>query len=306
MASKNGRLIAAVLFVGCAALLWVLADAIAQEPERGGQTKSDEKKKAAPRPGGLGNKSPELPANLFVASSTVAKSTLRHEWVDIPAGKIKLHTWIHYPQGDGKAPVVIMMHYEAGMDDLQRALADQIAQEGFLVVAPDLTSGLGPKGGNFESFKFPDEALRSNLKLSLAESMRRYRVAYDYTMKMPRANGKVASLGCGIGGTHSFRFAAEAPALNAAVVFYGAAPDEATMAKIKAPVLELYGADDPQIGPTMDATSAAMKRLGKSFESHVYDGATNQFMAYQAEGLNGQATAQAWPVAMEFLKQNLK
>lgn len=263
-------------------------------------------KRPVPRAGGLGNKVPELPANLFTSAGTVARSQLKHEWVDIPAGKIKLHTWIHYPKGDEKVPVVILMHYDAGLDDLQRAVADQLAFEGYLVVAPDLTSGMGPKGGNFESFKFPDEALRANLKLSQAEAMRRYRVAYDYAMKMPRANGKIASLGCGLGGAYSFRFAAEAPKLDAAVVFYGAAPDAATMAKIKAPVLGLYGGDDPVVTPTINATKDAMGKAGKTYEPHIYEGATNAFMTYQAEGLNGQTTAQSWTLAMEFLKEKLQ
>ena len=77
---------------------------------------------------------------------------------------------------------------------LQRSLADQIAYEGLLVVAPDLTSGFGPKGGNFESFPFPDEAMRAVLKVPAAEAMRRYKAAYDYAMKLPRSNGKIASL----------------------------------------------------------------------------------------------------------------
>ncbi|MEQ1884488.1 MAG: dienelactone hydrolase family protein [Bryobacteraceae bacterium] len=263
-------------------------------------------KRTVPRPGGLGNKVPELPANLFTAAGAVSKSPLKHEWVDIPAGKIKLHTWIHYPQGDSKVPVVLLMHYDAGMDDLQRSMADQLASEGFLVVAPDLTSGMGPKGGNFESFKFPDEALRANLKVTQAEAMRRYRVAYDYAMKMPRSNGKIASVGCGLGGAYSFRFAAEAPKLDAAVVWYGAAPDAATIAKIKARVLGLYGGDDPVVTPTIDATKDAMAKAGKTYEPHIYDGATNAFMTYQAEGGNGQATAQSWILAMEFLKEHLQ
>ncbi|MEQ1949024.1 MAG: dienelactone hydrolase family protein [Bryobacteraceae bacterium] len=263
-------------------------------------------KRPVPRPGGLGNKVPELPANLFTAAGAVSKSPLKHEWVEIPAGKIKLHTWIHYPQGDGKAPVVLMMHYDAGFDDLQRAMADQLASEGFLVLAPDLTSGMGPKSGNFESFKFPDEALKAHLKVPAAEAMRRYRAAYDYAMKMPRSNGRVASVGCGLGGTYSFRFAAEAPKLDAAVVWYGAAPDAGIIAKIKAPVLGLYGGDDPVITPTVDATKDAMAKAGKTYEPHIYDGATNAFMTYQAEGGNGLATAQSWILAMEYLKEHLR
>jgi hypothetical protein len=71
-------------------------------------------KRTVPRAGGLGNKVPELPANLFTAAGTVARSQLKHEWVDIPAGKVKLHTWIHYPQGDGTVPVVLLMHLGHG------------------------------------------------------------------------------------------------------------------------------------------------------------------------------------------------
>ena len=136
--------------------------------------------------------------------------------------------------------------------------------------APDLTSGLGPNGGNYESFRFPDEAWRANLKIPAAEAMRRYRVAYDFAMKHPRANGKIAALGSGLGGTYAFRFAAGAPKLNAAVVFYGSAPDAAVIAKIKAPVLGLYGADDPVETPArVEQTAAEMKKAGKTFEYHI-------------------------------------
>ena len=271
-----------------------------------GQKKDGGKKKAARGTGGLGNKSPDLPANLFVSASTVAHTALRHEWADIPAGKTKLRTWIEYPIGDGKAPVVILMHYDAGLDITQQALADQLALDGFIAVAPDLLSGRGPKGGNFDAFKFPDEALRANLKAPQAEALRLYKAAYDYAAKLPRSSGKIASLGCSLGGTLSFRFAAETPGLSAAVVFYGMPPAEAMLAKINAPVLGLYGGDDEPVDATIEATAAAMKKLGKSFESHVYPGGTHAFMTYQAEGLNGAATAEAWPAAIEFLKDHTK
>src|SRR6266567_9005611 len=100
---RYGRVTATLLFLACVGLLWVLGSAIAQPPGRNEQ-KGDQSKKE-PRPGGLGNKTAEFPANLFTAASTVARTPLRHEWVDIPMGKTKLHTWIHYPQGDGRVPV---------------------------------------------------------------------------------------------------------------------------------------------------------------------------------------------------------
>jgi carboxymethylenebutenolidase len=116
----------------------------------------------------------------------------------------------------------------------------------------------------------------------------------------------MASLGYSIGGTHSFRFAGEVPELNAAVVFYGLPPGETVMAKIKAPVLGLYAGDDGQATASVEATAAAMKRLGKIYESHVFPGATHFFAAYQAEGRNGAAIAEAWGQAVAFLTRHLK
>jgi carboxymethylenebutenolidase len=259
--------------------------------------------------GGGGNpfaKAPELPANLFAAASTVARTTLKHEWVDIPMGRGKLHTWVEYPAGEAKAPVVLVMHYDAGLDDLQQALVDQLATDGFIAVAPDLLSGLGPNGGNYEAFKYPDQALRAVAKIDPAESLRRYKAAYDYAKNLPRSSGKVASLGCGVGGTNSFRFATEVPDLSAAVVIYGMPPSEAAMAKIQAPVLGLYGADDASVIATVEPTIAAMKKLKKSYEQHMYPGATHFFMTYVVEGRNGEAVAQGWPAAIAFLREHTK
>src|SRR5262249_47449505 len=88
--------------------------------------------------GGLANKSPDLPAGAFTASSTVAHTTLQHEWVDIPSGGARLHAWMEYPAGSGKAPVVVVMSHEAGLDDWMRAIADQLASQGFIPIAPDI------------------------------------------------------------------------------------------------------------------------------------------------------------------------
>ena len=148
------------IILAAAAFAAFTATSLMVAQEGGGAAKKDGKKKAAT--GGLAGKSPELPANLFVSASTVARTQMRHEWIDVPSGKAKLHTWVEYPAGDAKAPIVILMHYDAGLDISQRAVADQLALDGFIAVAPDLLSGRGPNGGNFDAFRFPDEALRAN------------------------------------------------------------------------------------------------------------------------------------------------
>ena len=89
------------------------------------------------------------------------------------------------------------------------------------------------------------------------------------------------------------------------MVFYGAAPDESVLRRVKAPVIGFYGDDDEAVTATVDATAETMKRIGKPFEVHRYEGATHAFLAIQFEGRNTPAVEQAWPRATTFLKQHL-
>jgi len=262
----------------------------------------------APAGGGGGfAKVPGQLASGWNAPSTVARTKLRHEWVDIPVGANKVHTWIEYPDGEAKAPVVVVMSYEPGLDDWMRSVADELATGGFIALAPDVLTGLGPNGGNYDSFKSPDEAIRAiRAKVTPAQEMRQYLAAAAYGAKLPRANGKIGSVGFGPGGTLSFRFAAEAPTVNAAAVFYGPAPDDATLQKVKVPVMGFYGEDDPDVTKTVEATAATLKRAGKSFEYQTYPGATHHFGLIQVEGRNGPAIQDAWKRTLAFLKEHLQ
>ena len=75
---------------------------------------------------GLGDKAPNLPASYYTATQTLAQSKLKKEWVDIPVGDVKLHTWVEYPAGNNKTGVVIVMQHGVGLDDWMRSVADQI------------------------------------------------------------------------------------------------------------------------------------------------------------------------------------
>jgi carboxymethylenebutenolidase len=278
-----------------------------QAPDgRGSEGRGAQGRGGAPG-GGPFAKVPGQLASGWNAPSTVARTKLRHEWVDIPVGASKVHTWIEYPDGDAKAPVVVVMSYEPGLDDWMRSVADELAASGFIALAPDVLTGLGPNGGNYDSFRSPDEAIRAiRAKVSQAQEMRQYLAAAAYGAKLPRANGKTGSIGFGPGGTLSFRFAAEAPTVNAAAVFYGPAPDDATLQKVKAPVIGFYGEDDPDVTKTVEATAATMKRAGKSFDYQTYPGATHHFGLIQVEGRNGPATQDAWKRTLAFLKEHLQ
>jgi len=129
-----------------------------------------------------------------------------------------------------------------------------------------------------------------------------------YGLSLPAATGKSATVGFCWGGSTSFAYAVAQPALDAAVVYYGTAPeDPEALAAIKAPVLGLYGGSDARVGATLDATEAAMKAKGKSYERHVFDGAGHGFLRAQSgqDGANLRATEQAWPLTLGFLRKNM-
>ena len=186
------------------------------------------------------------------------------------------------------------------MDDWVRAVADQLAQSGFLAIAPDVWSGTGPGGGALDSFRFVDDAMKASAKVTPDETIRRFKVARDYALKLPQANGKSASLGFCAGGGNSFRFAGEVPELNGAVVFYGGPPEDAVMARINSPVIGFYGENDVRVTAAVEPTATKMKTLGKSYEPHIYPKTTHSFVLFQEVGGNPAAVKDAWPRAIAF------
>jgi carboxymethylenebutenolidase len=289
-----------------------------QQAGRGGQAAGGGRG-AAPE-GGLGgmtSKRADLPANFLMAERVVAESPRKGEWVDIPmASGTKLHTWISYPQNVTRAPVVLVFQPGPGMDmgepivrgrgaNWLRAIADQLAYEGFIAVLPDLTSGLGPNGGNHDSFRYPDEAAAAIRKIPHSEVINRIQVAADYALELPMANGRLGATGFCMGGGLAWEVAAEVPQVNASVVFYGGAPPEAVMSRIHAPVAAYFGENDLGLAPRVAPATADMKRLGKEFTVEVYKEATHVFLYRQDLGRNQMATEDSWPKAMAFFKRHL-
>jgi carboxymethylenebutenolidase len=255
---------------------------------------------------GLADKAPNLPASYYTATATLAHSKLKKEYVDIPVGDVKLHTWVEYPAGVGKTGVVIVMQHGVGLDDWMRSVADQIAADGFIAVAPDAWSGTGPNGGNRDSFQFDDDAMKAAARITPDETQRRYKAARDWALKLPRANGKTGSIGFCAGGGNSFRFAGEVPELNATVVFYGTPPSEELVRKINAPVLGFYGENDARVTATVQPTIQLMKQLAKPYEPHIYPKVTHSFVYFQDLSVNREAVADAWPRVVAFYDKYLK
>lgn len=251
-----------------------------------------------------------MPPGEAGAKAALEKSPRHGEWADVavPGMKTPLRTYVVYPERKDKAPVVIVIQEIYGLTDWIRSVADQLAAEGFIAVAPDLLSGKGPGGGGTEAFASRDDVVKAVRNLRPEEVNASLDAVRAYGIKLPAANGKSATVGFCWGGAISFAYAAHQPELNAAVVFYGTSPDAQAIEKIKAPVLGLYGGDDARVNATIEPAAQQMKKLGKTYVPHIYEGAGHGFLRQQEgrEGANLKASQQAWPATVEFLRQQTK
>jgi carboxymethylenebutenolidase len=231
------------------------------------------------------------------AKAALAKSPRHGEWVTIKHDGRSVDTFVVYPEVKDKAPVVIVIHEIFGMSDWVQELADEVAAAGYIAVAPDLLSGMGPNGGRSSSFA-EGKTMEAVSKLPPDQVTADLNAAADYAKKIPASNGKLYVAGFCWGGGQTFRFATNRPDLSAAFVFYGPPPDKDAMAKINAPVYGFYAGDDARIGATVPGAIEAMKAAGKKYEPVTYDGAGHGFMrageAPDASAGNKKARDDSW------------
>jgi carboxymethylenebutenolidase len=210
------------------------------------------------------------------AKARLDASPRHHEYVSLKHDGRTVQAFVVYPEVKAKAPVVILIHEIFGLTDWAKEMADELAAQGFIVVAPDLLGGFGPGGGGSGAFPSQDATIQAVSGLDPDTVNADLDAAADYAKKLPAANGKIAVAGFCWGGGKSFAFAAHRKDLSAAFVFYG--PPPAEVATIAAPVYGFYAGNDARITSTVPATTAAMKAAGKKYDPATYDGAGHGFM----------------------------
>jgi carboxymethylenebutenolidase len=223
------------------------------------------------------------------AKQKLEKSPRHQEWVQIKHDNRTVQAFVVYPEVKAKAPVVIVIHEIFGLSDWARSVADQLAANGYIAIAPDFLSGMGPNGGKSSDFPSVDAAREANSKLDDDQVTADLNAVADYAKKLPAANGKLAVAGFCWGGGQSFRFATKRKDLSAAFVFYG--PGPADVSAITAPVYGFYAGEDARIGATIPDTQAAMKAAGKKYDPVTYAGAGHGFMRAGEDPANDASIA---------------
>ena len=220
-----------------------------------------------------------------------------------------VETFVVYPEVKDKAPVVLIIHEIFGMTDWVQDLADQVAEAGYIAVAPDLLSGMGPNGGRSTSFP-PGEGM-SSAAAEAVSHLNPDQITADLDAAADYANydsGLERQALCGgilLGWRAEFPFCHSSQGSCRRVRFLRSAPAKDAMAAITAPIYGFYAGNDSRIGATLPDTREQMKAAGKTFEPVVYEGAGHGFMrageAPDASDANRQAREQAWARWKELL-----
>ena len=246
-----------------------------------------------------------VPAGEANARVRLNRSTRHGEFAIIRTGpNDSVNAYVVYPERKTKAPVVVVVHEIYGLSTWIQNVADQLAADGFIAIAPDFITGSGLT---------TDSALRAGgpalvRALKREDVQRRISAAASYGMSLPAALNKYGVVGYCWGGGTVFTHAADAPNLGAAVVYYGPAPAKEDLAKIKAPVLGFYGEADARITAAVPATDTAMKALGKSYQYEIFRGAAHGFLRQHddLQGPNYEASKAAWPRTIAFFRETLE
>ncbi len=154
-----------------------------------------------------------IPPGEAGAKAALDTSVRHHEWVKIgvPGTEVKLNTFIAYPERKDKAPVVVVIHEVYGLTDWIRAVADQLAGDGFIAIAPDLLSGRGPGGGGTEAFASRDDVVKAVRDLSAPDVVTMLNAVSSYGTNLPAATQKFATVGFCWGGAQSFYYTTAQP-----------------------------------------------------------------------------------------------
>jgi carboxymethylenebutenolidase len=241
------------------------------------------------------------------AKARLEKSPRHAEWVKVKQGKRDVESFITYPEVKEKATAVVVIHEIFGLSDWARGVTDELAEAGYIAIAPDLLSGMGSKGGGTSELGGSDGVRKAISSLPPDQITADLDAVVDYVSKLPACNGKVLVMGFCWGGGQSFRFATNNKQIKGAMVFYGTGPEDIKeIERIQCPVYGFYGGNDARVTSTVEKTKELMKKAGKTYEPVIYEGAGHGFMrageAPDASEANEKARDEAWKRVKEILK----
>ena len=226
-------------------------------------------------------------------------SRIKTETVTFTAGSTQLSGYLAVPADGGKHPAVVVVHENRGLNPHTQDTARRLAVDGFTALAVDF---LSPVGGTPTD---EDKAREMIGTLQAPDVTAWAQGAVTYLRSHPNSNGKVGAVGFCWGGGVIGRLAVAEPTLDAGVVYYGAQPPAADVAKIKAPLLLNYAGLDERINAGIPAFEEALKAAGTNYTLYVYDGVNHAFNNDTGSRYDKAASDLAWGRTVGFFKEHL-
>ena len=234
--------------------------------------------------------------------ATAAMAAESHD-VTYQSGAETVHGVLYTPSsGSGPFPALVVIHEWWGLNDWVKQQAEKYADQGYVTLAIDLYRG--------KVATTPDEAHELMRGVPDDRSQRDLLAASNYLRSLPNVNTKrVGAIGWCMGGGLALDLAVADPKLKVAVINYGhLASDKATLRKIRADILGIFGGQDRGITePDIRKFETEMESLGKKVEIHIYPDAGHGFEnPNNKQGYRADDTANVEKLTAEFLSKNLK
>jgi carboxymethylenebutenolidase len=218
------------------------------------------------------------------------------------SGDETVHALLYKPAGEGPFPALVVIHEWWGLNDWVKEQADRYAQQGYVTLAIDLYRG--------QVATTPDQAHEIMRGVPEDRAQRDLLAATTYLRSQEFVNGKrIGVIGWCMGGGYALDLAIADPKLKVAVINYGhLASDDATLKKIHASVLGIFGGQDRGIPPAdVKKFEKQMKALNKKVDVHIFPDAGHAFEnPNNAQGYRKDDAEQAEKITQEFLAKNLK
>ncbi len=243
---------------------------------------------------------PMLENNYAVAQTRETQAGLFTERVSWKGVGGDMKGYLARPEKPGKYPSVIIIHENRGLNPHIEDVARRAAMAGFLALAPDALSILGGTPEN------PDDARGLFAKLNNDDNTTNFAAAVPYLQQRADCNGNIGCVGFCWGGAMANQLAVHAPALKAAVPFYGRQPEEADVPKIKAALQLHYAGLDERINAGIPAYEAALKKAGVPYELFIYKDVNHAFHNDTSGARYSESAAKlAWGRTIDFLHKQL-
>ena len=226
-------------------------------------------------------------------------SRLVTQRIKYPAGNVEMLAYLARPKDDKKYPAVIVIQEIFGLNPHIEDVTRRIALEGFLAIAPDALTTIGGTAAAGEN------VMGAMMKLDQAESVKNFTAAVEYLKTHPQSTGKVGCTGFSWGGAMTNQVAVHSPDLKAAAPYYGTAPADDDVPKIKSPLMCHFAEDDQRINAGIPGFEAALKKAGIEHQIFIYPGTQHGFNNDTGRAYNKEAAAEAWKRTIGFFKQKL-